>query len=95
MTLSPISKSLALVTYILGTLLMAFGWLCAMAQGDATQKAPRITGVVVVLVLALASLVPAAVRLWQTRHLIQMVLLGVVGIQAIACLCAIAAEFML
>jgi len=67
----------------------------ADGAGRCHTKAPRITGVVVVLVLALASLVPAAVRLWQTRHLIQMVLLAFVGIQAIACLGAIAAEFML
>jgi hypothetical protein len=50
---------------------------------------------VAIFVLALALLVPAAVRLWQTKQALQMALLGVIGIQALICLYAITAEFML
>ena len=84
-----------MVTYILGTLLMGLGWLCALAQGDASPGPPRIAGIVAIFVLALALLAPAAVHLWQTRHVVQIILLGVIGIEMLSCLYAIAAEFAL
>ena len=89
------SKTSAVFAYIVSTLLMVFGWLGALAQGDAPLQAPRISGMVAIFVLALALLVPVAWRVWRTQPAAKVVFLAVIGAQVLICLFAITAEFML
>ena|ERR1039458_3830464 len=89
------SKMSAVIAYVIGTLLMAFGWLCALAQGDAPQQQPRIAGIVMVFAIAAALLSVPAIHLWRARRMPQLLLVAVIGIQALICLYAIAAEFTL
>ena len=74
---------------------MAFGWLCALAQGDAPQQEPRIAGIVLIFALALGLLSLPAVRLLGTRRVPQILILLGVGVQALLCLYIIAIEFTL
>jgi hypothetical protein len=83
------------IYYIVGTFLMTFGWLCALAQGDAPQQQPRIGGIVVIFAIALALLSLSACRLLRMRRVPQIVMAFGVGVQALVCLYVIAIEFTL
>jgi len=87
------SKTTAAISYIVGTLLMAFGWLCALVQGDAPRQQPRIAGIVTIFVVALVLLTLPAVRLLRARRMTQVLTLLGIGFQALVCLYVIAMEF--
>jgi uncharacterized membrane protein (UPF0136 family) len=89
------SKMSAVIAYVSGTLLMAFGWLCALAQGDAPQQQPRIAGIVMVFGIAPALLSVPAIHLWRERRMPQVLLAAVISFQTLFCLYVIAVEFTL
>lgn len=90
-----VRRMYAMLGYAVGTVLMVFGWLCALAQGDGPPQHPRIAGLVAIFALASAFLTATAISLWRWKRGIRIVFLGAIGIQVIVCLYAIVAEFML
>ena len=88
-------KLLPTAAYLLGTLTMAFGWLCALAQGDAPQGSPKIGGMVIIFATALGLLVAAAVGMRRGNRLVKYLMLPMIGIQAVLCVYAVVAEFAL
>jgi glucan phosphoethanolaminetransferase (alkaline phosphatase superfamily) len=89
------ARVVATVAYILGTFLMFFGWLGAMAQSDAPQNDPRITSLVLGFAMALALLTLSAVLVYRGKRRFRYAQICFVGIQAAVCLYAIIAEFAL
>ena len=86
---------IAVIAYIFGTLLMAFGWLCGLARGDASPQEPRISGMVCIFAVALALLTVPGVRLWRAGRGPLVPLMVVISIQALSCVYVIAVEFTL
>jgi hypothetical protein len=76
----------------MGTLLMAFGWVCAMAQGDGPQDSPKSAGLIVIFTLAFAMLAISAIRLRRAKTRTKYILLAVIGLQAACCVYAVVAE---
>jgi hypothetical protein len=74
---------------------MAFGWLCALAQGDAPPEQPRIAGILMIFASALASLSLPAIRSLRARRAPQILMALVVGFQILVCLYVVAIEFTL
>ena len=74
---------------------MAFGWLCALVQGDAPPEQPRIGGIVMIFAIALASLILPAIRSLRARRAPRILMALVVGFQMLVCLYVIAIEFTL
>lgn len=89
------SRLLPIAGYVLGTLAMAFGWLCALAQGDAPQGSPKIGGMVMIFATALGLLVASAVGLRRGNNLAKYLMLPLIGLQAVLCVYAVIAEFAL
>ena len=89
------TKVIAFIAYIVGTSMMLFGWLCTLVQGDAPQGEPRIAGLVILFTIALGLLALPAIRLYREKRGFPSVLLFFIGVQAVACLYAIVAEFTL
>jgi uncharacterized membrane protein (UPF0136 family) len=90
-----VSKTHAVIAYAVGTVLMVFGWLGGQVQGDAAEGHPGTAGIIAAFAVALALLAPAAVSLWRARRGVRVLLLAVVGLQALICLYVVAAEFVL
>ena len=89
------SNASAVTAYIIGTFLMAFGWLCALVQGDAPQHQPRIAGIVIIFAAAAVLLSVPTMHLWRSRRMLKILLMVVVGSQTLFCLYVIALEFTL
>jgi hypothetical protein len=89
------SKLLPSVAYVVGTLLTALGWLCALAQGDAPQDDPRPAAIIVIFTLALALLAIPASSLRRAKRWTKYVQVCLIGLQAAFCVYVIVAEFAL
>jgi len=86
-------KTIAGIAYILGTLLMAFGFVRGMLQAEFLHPEQLAVGIAGIFVSALVLFALTAVRLWRTRRAPQILMLLVVGSQALICLHVIAYEF--
>jgi hypothetical protein len=89
------SKLFSYAAYVVATLMMAFGWLCALAQGDAPQDNPDISGIVVLFTMALALLAISAITSRRANRWTKYLLLPLIGLQGACCLFVVVAEFKL
>ena len=89
------SKLLSFGSYAIGTLVMAFGWLCALAQADAPKGDPRSAPVIAVFAIAATSLVFSAIFMQRANRLAKWIMFPLIGLQSACCLYAILAEFAL
>jgi uncharacterized membrane protein (DUF2068 family) len=90
-----LSKFLLYGAYVAGTLLTAFGWLGVLAQGDALQGDPRITGVVLIFAAALAFLAISAIGLRRAKRWTSYVLLSAIALEAAFCVYVVIGQFAL
>jgi hypothetical protein len=61
------SKLLSFGSYAIGTLVMAFGWLCALAQADAPTGDPRSAPLIVVFAIAFSSFALSAIFMKRAK----------------------------
>jgi hypothetical protein len=89
------SKLIPRAFYVLGTVLMGFGWLCAMAQGDAPKGNEGVSSIVAIFTIAVTLLVFSSAGARRMTGLTKYLLLAIVGTQAAFCLFAVITELSL